>query len=91
MGAKIIGTIQRQGWFPFTYEQKQSGRDKRQDIPTQGPVVFHRKEQKVGGLRTPKVSVLAYRDAKGHVTLGISTFNRMNAWEIVLEHEKDGL
>ena len=61
MGAMVAGTIQRQAWFAYTYNQTKREKDTRQHIPEEGRKLFLRKQIQVG-TNGPFVSALAYRD-----------------------------
>jgi hypothetical protein len=58
--------------FPFTFDQKIAANDKRQVVETKGFKALFLKKLKT--LSEKQITGIAYRDGKGGIMLGLTTF-----------------
>ena len=86
-GAELMGTIKRCPMFPFTFDQGNlKPTDPREDVPVKGQKALLLKNLKVCN---KEISGYAYRDGKGHVTIGVNTMIRNPEWDLVVSNPKD--
>jgi hypothetical protein len=85
-GADVLGTMKRCPMFPFTFDQKIGAGDKRQVIDTKGFKALFLKKLTT---REKNLTGIAYRDGKGGITLGLTTFEQNRHWDLVLTNPLD--
>jgi hypothetical protein len=85
-GADFLGTIKRCPMFPFTYDQKVAAEDKRQVLDAKGFKAIFLKKLTIS---EKKITGLEYRDGKGGIPLGLTTFEQTRHWDLVLSNPLD--
>jgi len=86
LGAMIeASTLMRQHWSPFMYDQESAHAPNRV-VSKAGHKALYRKTTNVGNR---PLTVVAYRNGNGGVTLGISTVNSQNHYDCVLKCPSD--
>lgn len=79
-GADVHGTVRRQNWFKFTYDQDLKAGDDRIKVDKAGPSSLMTATTTASGR---SITANAHRTGTGNVALTMSSLVHGNAWELV--------